>query len=37
MIETERLVLRNFREADLDDYFEFVSQEDVLTRIGAVP
>ena len=37
MIETERLILRNFKEEDLDDYFEFVSQEDVLTKIGAEP
>ena len=37
MIKTERLILRNFKESDIDDYFEFVSQEDVLTRIGAVP
>lgn len=37
MIETERLILRNFKEEDLEDYFEFVSQEDVLTKIGAEP
>lgn len=37
MIETERLILRNFKETDIDDYFEFVSQEDVLSRIGATP
>ena len=37
MIETERLILRNFREEDIDDYFEFVSQEDVLTRVDADP
>ena len=34
MIETERLILRNFKESDIDDYFECVSQEDVLPRIG---
>ena len=37
MIETERLILRNFREEDLEDYFDFVSQNDVLTRVGAEP
>ena len=34
MIETKRLILRNFKESDIDDYFECVSQEDVLPRIG---
>lgn len=34
MIETERLILRNFKETDIDDYFECVSQEDVLSRMG---
>ena len=37
MIKTERLILRNFKETDIDDYFEFVSQEDVLSKIDATP
>ena len=37
MIETERLYLRNFLESDIDDYFELVSKEDVLPRVGAKP
>ena len=34
MIETERLILRNFKQEDIDDYFEIVSQEDVLPKMG---
>ena len=26
MLETERLILRNFKESDLEDYFEFVEK-----------
>ena len=37
MIETERLIIRKFKESDLKDYFEFVSQVDVLPRVGATP
>lgn len=37
MIETERLIIRRFKESDLEDYFEFVSQDDVLSRVGATP
>ena len=35
MIETERLILRNFKKTDIDDYFECVSQADVLSRMGS--
>ena len=37
MIETNRLILRNFKESDIDDYFEFVSQKDVLSRVDVTP
>ena len=34
MLETERLILRNFKETDLDDYFEYVSMKEVGPRAG---
>lgn len=34
MIETERLILRNYKMEDLDDYFEYVSMESVGPRVG---
>ena len=37
MLETERLILRNFKESDLDDYFEYVSMENVGPRAGWPP
>ena len=33
-LETERLVLRNYKETDLEDYWEFVSMESVGPRAG---
>lgn len=30
MLETERLILRNFKESDLDDYFEYASMKEVV-------
>lgn len=34
MIETERLILRNYKETDLEDYWEYVSMESVGPRAG---
>ena len=34
MLETERLVLRNFKESDLEDYWEYVSMKEVGPRAG---
>ena len=36
-IETNRLVLRNFEESDIDDYYEVVSQKNVGPRCGWAP
>lgn len=36
-IETKRLMLRNYKETDIDDYFEYVSQPDVGPRCGWQP
>ena len=33
-LETERLILRNFEESDLNDYWEYVSMENVGPRAG---
>ena len=33
-IETERLILRNYKESDLQDYWEYVSQANVGPRCG---
>ena len=33
-LETERLILRNFVESDFDDYWEYVSMENVGPRAG---
>lgn len=33
-LETERLLLRNYTESDLNDYFEYVGNNDVSSRIG---
>ncbi len=37
MLETERLILRNYKESDLDDYFEYVSMEKVGPMCGWPP
>lgn len=37
MLETERLLLRNYEESDLDDYFEYVSMDNVGPRAGFPP
>lgn len=34
MLETERLILRNFLESDLEDYWEYVQMESVGPRAG---
>ena len=34
MIETERLILRNYLESDIDDYFEYVSNPNIGPRAG---
>ena len=34
MLETERLILRNFKESDLEDYWEYVQMENVGPRAG---
>ena len=36
-IETERLILRNYTEADIQDYWEYVSQPNVGPRCGWQP
>ena len=33
-IEMEKLILRNYRETDLDDYWEFVNQPNIGPRCG---
>ena len=33
-LETERLILRNYKESDLNDYWEYVSMENVGPRAG---
>lgn len=33
ILETERLILRNYKESDIDDYFEYISSPDVGPRI----
>ncbi len=33
-IETERLILRNYKESDFDDYWEYASQPNVYPRSG---
>lgn len=35
-IETERLILRGWRESDLDGYFELLSDEEAMTFLGGV-
>ncbi len=37
IIETERLILRNYRESDLDDYFDYISHPDVGPRLWGEP
>lgn len=37
MLETKRLILRNYKESDLDDYFEIVKQKEVGPRCGWEP
>ena len=37
MIETERLILRNYKIEDLNDYYEYVSQKNVGPRCGWPP
>ena len=37
VVETKRLVLRNFKEDDLKDFYEMVSQKDVGPRCGWEP
>lgn len=34
MMETDRLILRNFRESDIEDYWEYVQMENVGPRAG---
>lgn len=34
ILETERLILRNFKESDLEDYWEYVQMENVGPRAG---
>jgi len=34
ILETERLILRNFIESDLEDYWEYVQMENVGPRAG---
>lgn len=36
-IETERLLLRNYRESDIDDYYDYISSKDVGPRICFEP
>ena len=36
-LETDRLILRNYNESDLDDYFEYISHKSVGPRIGWEP
>lgn len=37
MLQTSRLILRNYKPQDLDDYFEYVSNKDVGPRCGWEP
>ena len=37
IIETKRLILREFKESDVDDVFEFSSNSQVLTYTGEKP
>ena len=37
MLQTQRLILRNYTEQDIDDYFEYVSHADVGPRCGWQP
>lgn len=37
VLETKRLILRNYKETDIDDYFEYASSNDVGPRIGFEP
>jgi RimJ/RimL family protein N-acetyltransferase len=37
LIETERLILRGFKESDVDDVFEFSSNPEVLSYTGEKP
>ena len=37
VVETKRLILRNFKEEDINDFFEMVSQKDVGPRCGWTP
>lgn len=37
MLETERLILRNFKESDLDDCFEYASMKEVGPMAGWDP
>ena len=37
ILETERLILRNYKETDIDDYYEYVSQKEVGPRCGWEP
>ena len=34
MLQTQRLILRNYKPQDLDDYFEYVSHKDVGPKCG---
>ena len=36
-IETERLILRNYRIEDLNDYWEYITQPNVGPRCGWQP
>lgn len=36
-LETERLILRKFREADFEDFCEFAMDEDMCRMMGRTP
>lgn len=36
-LSTERLILRRYKETDLEDYFEYISHKDVGPRLGWTP
>lgn len=36
-IETQRLILRNYQESDIDDYFDYVSDPNVANRLWGEP
>lgn len=37
ILETDRLILRNYKESDIDDYFEYMQNKKVCSMAGMIP